>query len=822
MRKLKRWASRAASRFVTDVDQAARLATWPVVGKLAARAAMGRFRGRDLTLVADALAARDPDDTTALEVSALAAHQQGFDVYADQLFQKAASRGRLSDTGRVAGIVAARRLDPKLALKRSEQALALSPRSSAIAAEHAINLWLTGATAEAAAFARQGRRGRKDMGNLDCLVDYLAHDAGAQPPSRRRLARTLEARRELAAGADDVLIGILDYKSPELAGASTDIGDYVRSYAALRLLLRRQRAGLCAGSSSLSQFIADLGSGTGQPEDGARLARPLRLVEIDRDAVSTEAAAHADRIVWLPVFGCPRPSLFEARRAPIYPENVRPIFLSLQLTTPAMLTEELAAYLKRYEPIGCQDWSTVYWLRSVGVEAFLAGCVTLTVEPLDDVEEDPRTLALEPPAQFSPPPSEVVLTLKMVAPRLATDSLAAGLAIARKHIARVQAARRVVTSRLDCYLLSRALGREVEFTPKQATDRSLDGAFPLGDHERTRLASRMVARLDAVLDAVADGVDEAGVYARWRAACAPAVAEAKAHFEADPPLVGSGAETTAESTSLARNRIDVALSFDANYLRFAATMVNSLLANTSDRVCFHVLTRGIEPPAIDALRERFPDHDFHHLQTDGQLEGLRIPILSHHSIATMDRLFLPSLLPDVDRLVYADVDTIVLGNIAELAAHSPGHRGVAGRPSVRISHTRQVNTLEAIARKQTPAEAFAVRRLGARELDMLAPRFNGGVIVMDLERLRQLDFTGVVMRLVERFGVNDEEAMNLFTKGDYNPVPRWWNSFPYQEDLAEAKLIHWVGRTKPWNERNTPARDKWWRYALDWPLSKPA
>ena len=44
-----------------------------------------------------------------------------------------------------------------------------------------------------------------------------------------------------------------------------------------------------------------------------------------------------------------------------------------------MLDDNGLSYLKKYEPIGCRDTNTFNLLRSNGVQAYLSGCLTLTL-----------------------------------------------------------------------------------------------------------------------------------------------------------------------------------------------------------------------------------------------------------------------------------------------------------------------------------------------------------------------------------------------------------------------------------------------------------
>lgn len=91
------------------------------------------------------------------------------------------------------------------------------------------------------------------------------------------------------------------------------------------------------------------------------------IVDIDRDTLP----AYGGTPVTLLMNAVFRPQCF-----PI-PEQITPIFLGF-----CARPETLAAnsfYLKRHQPIGCRDTATAEALRALGIDAFVSGCVTLTL-----------------------------------------------------------------------------------------------------------------------------------------------------------------------------------------------------------------------------------------------------------------------------------------------------------------------------------------------------------------------------------------------------------------------------------------------------------
>jgi len=62
--------------------------------------------------------------------------------------------------------------------------------------------------------------------------------------------------------------------------------------------------------------------------------------------------------------------------------------------------------------------------------------------------------------------------------------------------------------------------------------------------------------------------------------------------------------------------------------------------------------------------------------------------------------------------------------------------------------------------------------------------------------------------------LHDQDALNLFTGGEYARLPAEWNALPSREWVISPKLIHWAGRAKPWEKGRPLLLSQYWhRYA---------
>ena len=62
------------------------------------------------------------------------------------------------------------------------------------------------------------------------------------------------------------------------------------------------------------------------------------------------------------------------------PKNIIPIFTSLHIASDQLYEKSNIKKLKKFEPIGCRDNTTLKMLKEKGVDAYFSGCITTTID----------------------------------------------------------------------------------------------------------------------------------------------------------------------------------------------------------------------------------------------------------------------------------------------------------------------------------------------------------------------------------------------------------------------------------------------------------
>lgn len=175
--------------------------------------------------------------------------------------------------------------------------------------------------------------------------------------------------------------------------------------------------------------------------------------------------------------------------------------------------------------------------------------------------------------------------------------------------------------------------------------------------------------------------------------------------------------------------------------------------------------------------------------------------------AAMYRLLAPVLLPrDVHRLIYLDADTIVLLDIAELWQEKLGTNGMgAVREDTLLTHYQAKSGKGEL---QEPV----YRRMNGLDLSNC---FNSGVLLMDLDRLRQQENRLLPgLRFLARYPGEskfyDQDILNYYYAKDLTPLPWRYNILvhwdrQYARSTFTAGIYHFMGHTLGFDESD--ARD---------------
>ncbi|MGZ8647247.1 MAG: hypothetical protein ACXW08_01190 [Solirubrobacteraceae bacterium] len=624
---------------------------------------------------------------------------------------------------------------------------------------------------------------------------------------------------------DRPMFAIMDYGHPSARKASANIGDHIQTIAALGHLVRHQNVRL-HGREDLVDLLRQLQGRTRPELQRTDVDADLEVRTVHRDASMYEAIPEG---TWVLCFGWFMHALFKMRHGFPLHENLRPVFVSFHCNKRELLTPEAVAYLKRYGPVGCRDWTTVYLLLSIGVPAFFSGCLTTTINTVfPDLADQPASDA----------PVAYVDALGQVPEGAVTYRHSDGEVRRRSFVANIYEGlelletyrrrhRGIVTSRLHCYLPTRSLGMNVDFRPRNRADVRFDGLIDISDAAFDGIREGLVDKLGQVFAAILGGRPEDEVYALWREITAADVAFAEERRRSEirlPPVAadidGQVAQAVAQTVRrevpdpAAGEPVQVAVILSRGGGLSLSALIDSLLEHTSRPLDVSVLALPGTNAMKRRLGERFPQIGYRWVPVGGLAADLRTPQGTPPRPRAMVRLLLADLLPDVERAVVLPLPSVATADVAALAGLDLEGRLLAApdRPGSAVSGFGVIHQAAARLSFRTEAASSLRRTAHARHaFDFDA--FTTDVLVLDLARMREEGFSREALPLVEEFGLGDIEALHYLVGPDRASVPPDWAVVPTRSPLRGPGLVHWADRVKPWQPELTPERDRWRRHA---------
>jgi len=610
---------------------------------------------------------------------------------------------------------------------------------------------------------------------------------------------------------DTINIAVMDYKLLDKSRTSRNRGDYVQTLAALSNLLRFQNVDF-VGESKLAKYLNQLKSHI-KPE--RRIEGPavkVQPIAIDRDFSSGRSYP---KNTWLISNGWFMHRNFKGPVDFPYPKNVLPIMVSFHIQDPDVLTDEVVEELKRIEPIGCRDWTTLYRLRDFGIKAFFSGCVTTTVGqvlPSATGTKAKKLAWVEGPLDKTKYGGWQTDNFIQVGEQVRDFDLVEGIEDARTMLAEYADYQVVSTSRLHCYLPARSMGLKVEFRPKNLSDVRFEGLIDLDDAAFNKIRNGIENKLEVTLAAILAGKSEAEVRKLWAEICHEEVEFAEKYATTYSKSTASNINVDLAVATLGNSRInvgnnprgkdavDVALALDQNLERMIPVVLQSLVDHTSRQINAHILTRGLGESFRNRMGKLFPEINFSFYGFDDVDYGDSIALLSHISVSTMDRLFLPELLSDLDKVVYLDIDILIQGDVGYLYDLDLGENVFAGKRTRLKTWASMIRPITRATLHFEPKKAWDIRKRLHDQADLTARTFNAGILSLNLKLMREENFTKEHLYLVEQCRMNDQDVFNIYSKGRVLEIGSEWNHVPSQDFNQEPKIIHWAGPAKPWNK----------------------
>lgn len=255
--------------------------------------------------------------------------------------------------------------------------------------------------------------------------------------------------------------------------------------------------------------------------------------------------------------------------------------------------------------------------------------------------------------------------------------------------------------------------------------------------------------------------------------------------------------------------IPIFFTVDDTYIPFLSVTLQSILEKSNTQ--YHYEIKILYAKLSDESKKKISKYErdnitIEYVDVSEYLEKVKDKLYTrdYFSMTTYFRLFIASLYTQYDKAIYLDSDIVVLRDIAELFNIDIGNNLVGAVP-------------DDIIQKNEVFQEYVEKVVGVSSYKNY---FNAGVLVMNLEELRNFHFEEKFVYLLETVkyaAIQDQDYLNRICKGRVKLIDFGWNIMPSASareiEEENIKLIHYNYQYKPWHYDNILYGKYFWDYA---------
>ncbi len=257
--------------------------------------------------------------------------------------------------------------------------------------------------------------------------------------------------------------------------------------------------------------------------------------------------------------------------------------------------------------------------------------------------------------------------------------------------------------------------------------------------------------------------------------------------------------------------IPIFFSTDDNYIPYLDVAIKSLIANASERYEYRiiVLNTGLNEENVRKVMQNEKAGfriDFMDISKEVEKIKSRLKDVYHFSVVTYYRLFIASLFPQYDKVIYLDCDLVVLGDISRLYSVELDENILGAAPEQFVQNTKEFRR-------------YAEKALGVDPDGYV----NAGVLLMNLKAFRENKIEERFIKLITEYDFDlldpDQAYLNYLCLGKIHVLPNGWNKEPMLLPCEGKKnIVHFALYKKPWQYDDVMDGEHFWLYAKHSPF----
>ncbi len=266
--------------------------------------------------------------------------------------------------------------------------------------------------------------------------------------------------------------------------------------------------------------------------------------------------------------------------------------------------------------------------------------------------------------------------------------------------------------------------------------------------------------------------------------------------------------------NVSKKQIPIVFSADDNYCPFLAVALSSILDNASEENFYkvYVLNTGITSENEKKLSKfNCSNMSIKFIDVASRMDKInkdKIHLRDYYTKAIYYRIFIPSLFPQYDKILYLDCDVVLVADVANLYNYD-----VKDNIFVAI-HEETMTQFEVFGK-------YSEEFLGVKRENY----FNSGILLMNCVQYRKENIEEKFIDLMHahKFEVApDQDYLNVLCKDKIGYAEIGWNKTPFDNDFDDnnLRLIHYKLNLKPWHYDGIRYEKFFWKYAFNTPYYK--
>ena len=266
-----------------------------------------------------------------------------------------------------------------------------------------------------------------------------------------------------------------------------------------------------------------------------------------------------------------------------------------------------------------------------------------------------------------------------------------------------------------------------------------------------------------------------------------------------------------------KKEIPIVFAVDDNYAPFLCVALRSIIDNASTDYYYkvYVLNTGIcaenKRKIVSIAEELSDDLSIEYVNVAGRMDKLggKTHLRDYYTNAIYYRIFIPSLFPQYDKILYIDCDLVFLEDVSKLYNEYLGDNVFAA------VHEEAMSSFDSFG-------VYAEEFLDVPRMEY----FNSGLLLINTKEYvkENVESKFIDLMLAHKFEVApDQDYLNVVCKGRVKYLDVGWNKTPIPDkdfDDKEIKIVHFKLNFKPWHYDDVRYQEAFWKYAKETPFYK--